>query len=570
MMISKRNLVLLASLCALALVGLLAGADPIVAAPPSATGAWWGDYFANAALSGSPALSRYDDAINFNWGAGSPGSGIPADNFSVRWVRDEWFAGGTYHFTVVSDDGVRVWVGGQLVVDDWRDRQGTPLYVNQHIPAGTHRVQVEYYEHGGGAAISVGWDRLVGGATWRGDYFDNRELKGNPVMARDDGAIDFDWGNGSPDPAIPADDFSVRWTRTLGFSAGAYRFFTSTDDGVRLWVDGGLVVDSWIKQKLPNTHSGDVYLAEGQHTVVVEYFEQGGEAHAHAWWRSQEPFSAWHGEYFDNRTLVGGTALERDDAPNWESVGINFDWGEQSPADWIPDDNFSVRWTRTVNFTPGYYRFVVYADDGVRLWLDQAIIIDQWRDMDYELHYVTHYLQGTHTVELEYYERAGGARVRFWWESDAGAAAPPAAAATPAAAAPAGVTEEAWQDDPWAAAYFDNTELSGKPVLSRIETALDHNWGWGSPGSVVPNDNFSARWTQALPFEGGVYRFTTYTDDGVRLWVDGQLLIDAWQPMRGYRSATIRLSQGSHDVKMEYYELSGVSLAQLTWRRMSR
>jgi mannan endo-1,4-beta-mannosidase len=86
----------------------------------------------------------------------------------------------------------------------------------------------------------------------------------------------------------------------------------------------------------------------------------------------------------------------------------------------------------------------------------------------------------------------------------------------------------------------------------------------------VPRDYFSARWTQPLPFQGGTYRFTTTTDDGVRLWVDGRLLIDSWRPMRGTRHATIRLSPGIHDVKVEYYERTGVALARLTWRRLSR
>jgi hypothetical protein len=194
---------------------------------------------------------------------------------------------------------------------------------------------------------------VVGGAAWRGEYFDNRKLEGSPALVRDDGAIDFDWGSGSPDPALPADNFSVRWRRTLGFNAGTYRFLTSTDDGVRVWVDGGLVVDSWVDQKLPNTHTGEVYLADGQHTVIVEYYEHGGGASAHVWWQLREPFAAWHGEYFDNRHLVGGPALERDDAE------INFDWGVEPPVNWMPDDNFSIRWTRTVDFTPGYYRFSV-------------------------------------------------------------------------------------------------------------------------------------------------------------------------------------------------------------------
>jgi hypothetical protein len=239
----------------------------------------------------------------------------------------------------------------------------------------------------------------------------------------------------------------------------------------------------------------------------------------------------------------------------------------------MPDDNFSVRWTRTVDFTPGYYRFALQADDGVRLWLDQSVIIDKWQDMDYELHYVDGtYLQGLHTIRLEYYERNGHARVRFWWESSTDGNAPPTyIAETASSSIPPGAGWEAeWADDPWEVKYFSNTKLSGRPVLSRIEESLNHNWGFGSPGRMVPVDNFSARWTQPLYFEGGLYRFTTYTDDGVRLWVDGRLLIDSWRPMRGYRSATVRLSPGIHDVKMEYYERTGAALARLTWRRVSR
>ena len=546
---------ILVPLFILTLTSPLLGSRPATAAPPPAPGAWWGDYFANPDLSGAPVMSRYDETINFGWGTGSPASGLPDDNFSVRWVRDEWFAGGTYRFEILSDDGVRVWVGDQLVVDEWRDRWAEPLAVDCYVPAGTYRVRVEYYEHTCDATISVGWRRVVGGAAWRGEYFDNRKLEGSPALVRDDGAIDFDWGSGSPDPALPADNFSVRWTHTLGFNAGTYRFLTSTDDGVRVWVDGGLVVDSWVDQKLPNTHTGEVYLADGQHTVIVEYYEHGGGASAHVWWQLREPFAAWHGEYFDNRHLVGGPALERDDAE------INFDWGVEPPVGWMPDDNFSIRWTRTVNFTPGYYRFSVLADDGVRLWIDQGILIDKWQDMEYELHYVDGtYLQGPHTIRLEYYEHTGHARVRLWWASSTAGDSPP----------PAGEEPEAWADDPWTTAYFANADLSGEPVLTRIETALDHNWGWGSPGTGVPRDYFSARWTQPLYFRAGTYRFTTYTDDGVRLWVDGQLLVNAWNPMRGYRSATVRLSEGKHDVRMEYFERTGVALARLTWQRVSR
>ncbi|HET91853.1 MAG TPA: hypothetical protein ENN99_14110 [Chloroflexi bacterium] len=547
---------------------ILVSASTAGACPAVSPGRWWADYFSNPDLSGSPVVSRYDDAINFDWGTGSPANELPADNFSVRWVRDEWFSGGTYRFEVHSDDGVRLWVDNVLVVDEWRDRQPTPIIVDHPVAAGTHRVRVEYYERTGGALISVGWSRLVGGAAWRGEYYANRDLSGWPVLVRNDRAIDFEWGDGSPDPALPADNFSVRWTRTVGFDAGTYRFFTSTDDGARVWVDGKLVVDAWRDQKQLNTHTGDIYLTAGQHNLVVEYYEHGGAASAHVWWKPLDSYANWHGEYFDNRDFIGGPVLVRGDA------GINFDWGTGAPVDWMPDDNFSVRWSRTVNFTPGYYRFVVRADDGVRVWLDGYPIIDRWQDMDYELHYVDGtYLQGAHTIKVEYYERNGNARVHFWWEQGSDADAPPSFVPTsvPQGAGPvAGDVTETWPDGPWQASYFDNASLQGDPVLTRVEKALDLNWGLGSPGDGVPNDHFSARWTRSLDFQGGLYRFTTYTDDGVRLWVDGKLVINSWRPMRGYRSATVRLEPGTHEIKMEYYERTGVALARLTWRRVSR
>ena len=544
----------------LALLALALGSI-IVVTPTAAAAKWWADYFDNASLSGGPVLSRYDDAsgvgISFNWGHGSPDSVIPSDNFSVRWMRDDvWFDGGTHRFTVASDDGVRVWVGDQLVVDEWHDRSPSVIYVDRYIPAGTYRVQIEYYEHQGGALISVDWERIVGGETWRGEYYANRKLEGSPVLVRDDSAIDFAWDTGSPDPAVPADDFSVRWTRSVGFAAGTYRFFTSTDDGVRLFVDGSLLIDKWYDQKLPNTHTGDVYLAAGQHTVVVEYYEHGDQAHAHVWWKKGDGYTGWHGEYFDNPDLVGGPVLDRDDAE------VNFDWGVEPPVSWMPDDNFSVRWTRTVNFTAGYYRISVRADDGFRLWLDDGLLIDKWGDMDYELHYVDRiYLQGSHQIRLEYYEHTGLARVRLWWET---AAAPPATAVSPAPPGSLPVDE----DDPWETSYFDNPDLKGEPVFTRIEKVIDHNWGWDSPGEGVPADGFSARWTQPIYFEAGGYRFTTYSDDGIRLWVDGRLLIDSWQSMRGYRYGTIWLSEGVHDVKVEYFEGTGTARVHVLWERL--
>jgi sugar lactone lactonase YvrE len=118
----------------------------------------------------------------------------------------------------------------------------------------------------------------------------------------------------------------------------------------------------------------------------------------------------------------------------------------------------------------------------------------------------------------------------------------------------------------WRGEYFANRWLAERPVLIRQDAAIDFNWGGGSPGTGVPADNFSARWQRYVSFDAGTYRFTVFTDDGVRLWVDDKLLIEAWQyPQVATFSADISLTQGYHQVRLEYYEAGGSAAVRLSW-----
>jgi hypothetical protein len=118
---------------------------------------------------------------------------------------------------------------------------------------------------------------IVGGL--KGKYYNDMNLV-NYVLTRTDSAIDFDWGDGSPDSSVNADGFSVMWQGYVKADySETYAFSINSDDGVRLWVDGNIVVDSWVDQwqgQYPNT--GTIYLTSGWHTIVVEYFENAGGA----------------------------------------------------------------------------------------------------------------------------------------------------------------------------------------------------------------------------------------------------------------------------------------------------
>lgn len=119
---------------------------------------------------------------------------------------------------------------------------------------------------------------------WEGRYYDNPSLSGEPVFKRHDGKIDFSWGWHSPDSeSIPSDHFSVKWVHRAHFDAGYYRFFTTADDGVRVYVDGKVVIDAWRVQP-PTHYYGDLHLDSGDHTIVVEYFESTGGAEIIFYW----------------------------------------------------------------------------------------------------------------------------------------------------------------------------------------------------------------------------------------------------------------------------------------------
>jgi hypothetical protein len=259
---------------------------PIV--PQHSDPTWQASYWNNMTLSGDPALQRAEANINHEWWSASPAAGIiNADYFSARWTRYIDVTPGTYVFTVTSDDGMRLWVDGELILNEWREHPPQTFAVEKYLDAGHHLVQVEYFEKEGIATAIVQWnlkEQSSDPGAWHGEYFNNLTLGGTPVLTRNDAVIDFDWGIYSPAPGVVnADRFSVRWTRTLDLPAAMYTFLLTVDDGARLWVNGHLLVDAWIDQA-PRTYSGQIYLTGGPVTIELQYYENMGGTVAKLVW----------------------------------------------------------------------------------------------------------------------------------------------------------------------------------------------------------------------------------------------------------------------------------------------
>jgi hypothetical protein len=247
---------------------------------------------------------------------------------------------------------------------------------------------------------------------WRGDYFANISLQGPPKLTRNDRVVDFSFPPGvAPAPGMPSENWSARWSRSWNFAEGNYRFHLVVDDGARLWVAGRLLIDAWVDGSA-REYTGDLYL-KGNIPIQLDYYNHLAEARVRLNWEQISQFSNWKGSYFANPDLSGLPVFQRDDPV------IDFNWGTGSPRADIPVDNFSVRWERSLNFgQAGPYRFRATSDDGVRLWLDDRPIIDEWHTATGVRYTGDVYDMGAgqHTIRIEYYEDTGAAQVRVGWQ----------------------------------------------------------------------------------------------------------------------------------------------------------
>ncbi|MFH1307690.1 MAG: PA14 domain-containing protein, partial [archaeon] len=289
-----------------------------------------GEYYNSKDLSGKIILTRDDSEINFDWAKGSPDKKININKFSVRWTKTEEFASGKYKFTTRSDDGIRLYIDNKLIINRWNNH-AVRTDSAEIILSGEHEIKVEYFENTGKAVAKLSWDALeiyvegscddrtlnqqcstskplfcnngnlvedcekCGCPEYRactngkckidetqfkgfiGEYFNNKDLQGEPVLVRDDSEINFDWKNSNPVSEISKDYFSIRWTKDEQFDAGRYNFRVISDDGAKLYVDDILILDKW-KRQSTSSYEAEANLTSGEHEIKLEYYEYTGKS----------------------------------------------------------------------------------------------------------------------------------------------------------------------------------------------------------------------------------------------------------------------------------------------------
>jgi hypothetical protein len=263
-----------------------------------------GDYY-NGNNFETFVLSRTDGTVNFSWGAGSPDPAIAVDHFSVRWtgqVVPRYSE--TYTFYITSDDGARVWVNGQPLVNNWIIQGPTEKSGTITLTAGQrYDIKVEFFEDHSGATASLKWSSPSQvkevipqsqlypptsngtGTGLQAQYFDNPDF--TPLRTvQTDPQVNFAWGYERPVSTVSPDSFSVRWSgQVQPRYSETYTFYTDSDDGTRLWVNGQPVINNWRRGQ--SSASGTITLTAGQkYDLWLEYYDDINNAYITLSWSS--------------------------------------------------------------------------------------------------------------------------------------------------------------------------------------------------------------------------------------------------------------------------------------------
>jgi uncharacterized repeat protein (TIGR01451 family) len=270
-------------------------AAPAVVPTPAGTGIT-GEYFQGNNFQ-QAEMVRTDARINFNRNIATPDDVILPGAYSVRWTGQiEALHSETYTFSARTNGGVRVWVNGQLLIDNFTAHPVAISSGTIALQAGqSYDIRVDYFQNNAGpSAIQLRWSSasqpnrvipksvlfpdntvtLPVGTGLNAEYFRSTKLT-RSVLTRLDRSVNFDWEAGTPDAAFRTEPFSVRWTGTFHpqFSE-AYKFYTIADDGVRLWINGNLVIDDWTQHAAKTDASKPIVLQAGQnYDIKLEYFE---------------------------------------------------------------------------------------------------------------------------------------------------------------------------------------------------------------------------------------------------------------------------------------------------------
>ena len=392
-------------------------------------------------------------------------------------------------------------------------------------------------------------------------------------------------------PAQRSDEFAIRFkSKIIIPEDGLYTFYTSSDDGSELFIDGQLVVDNNGIHAVAE-QSGTISLTAGLHDIEVGYLEyQGGQSLS----------VSWEGPSFPKKDISSDLTIglaELPTTPTTSESGINYEYYEGSwnslpdfdtltpvstgnidsftlqPA--LRDDFFAFRFVAQIEVAQdGNYSFYTASDDGTQLFINSQLVLD-----NDGLHPVVEQSgtisldAGRHDIEVTYFERTGGQALQVSWSGPgfsrqeitnaivgtepADPAAPTTGPVTPTTDTPSERIAYEYYEGSWDA-------LPDFSLLTPVSTGTLDSF---SLEPALADDFFAIRYLAQIqaPTDGS-YTFYAASDDGSQIIIDDQLVVDndgLHAPLE--KQGTIDLTAGVHDIVVTVFEKTGLQSLEVSW-----
>ena len=356
---------------------------------------------------------------------------------------------------------------------------------------------------------------VPGSNAFVGCYYNDRGFS-SLALVRLDPQINFDWGVGSPDPAVNGDNFSARWQGNFVFQSGDYQFTLTSDDGSLLVIDNQVVGGNWSEHPaFPVTITKT--MTAGTHLIRVDYFEMSGNAVAKLTWS-------------------GGGATADNTPP---TVSITN-----------PQPFATLSGTITASATAADNVGVV----GVQFKVDGNTVGAEATSAPYSLIFDTTSLaNGSHSITAVARDAAGNRTTSA-----------PITVAVNNAASPAPTCSTPGLNA-FTGCYYSDARWTNL-VFTQTDPQINFNWGFNAPDSRLPQTYFSVRWQGNFTFSAGTHQFTMGSDDGSLLYIDNQLVLNNWGEHAAIPlTVQVPLTAGTHLVRVDYYQATGSASIALNW-----
>lgn len=394
-----------------------------------------------------------------------------------------------------------------------------------------------------------------------GTYYPSGDFTGIGIQ-RVDSSIDFNWGaDGSPIDGVQGSTaWSARWLGTIQADySETYTFYTTANDGVRLWVNNVLLID-----RLDNTgtdsYSASIDLVAGQqYTFRMDYRQVDGDAYAKLEWSSAN----------QTREVVSTNHLEAADRTPTIIVPAQQNGIGGQPIIFSPEARNAIALTE-LHYQGNDLTVTITASQGtLTLSSGNSVTVTGGADASNTITFSGTLDEINAALDGLCYTRGNGLAASI--TITATDSSPTTGARSSTSTVQIGEVQQSKAG--LVATYYSDTWL-GTPASAQIDSKIAFTWGNTAPVAGVTANNWSARWEgliQTCENEAGAYTFSATSAGGCRLWVNGELVIDNWdQQESGSKSGTITLAANQkYSIRMEYCQYGTADMVELKWTRPS-